>query len=121
MQGVAGAVKFLRAVAHRLAMGAYGGHVAGLQLAACQQIGHHCGIDPHQCIGRQGGAVQFVVTGGIEGQEFSAKCVRERPTCAGQHHGWVNRVSKVREHAVHAIERSARHQADEQLARLHRR
>ena len=66
LQGVAGSIKFLRTVAHRLPMGANSAHRFGRYTAFLQQRMHLPSVDVNQGIGGQGSVVQFVVAWGIE-------------------------------------------------------
>ena len=117
LQGVARAVEFLGAVAHGLPVGAEGADGAGRQAAALQQRLHHLGIGARQRVACKGRAVQFVVAGGVESQQLGAQGGRKggAGVVADPH----ARAGEVGQHAVDAVERGARHQADVQIGCAH--
>ena len=70
LQGVARAVKHLRAVPQSLAVRADGLHLAGRYAAGLEQRVHHLCIRARQCVGSQRGAVQLVCAGGVQGKKL---------------------------------------------------
>jgi hypothetical protein len=86
LQRIARAIEHLRAVAHGLAMGAYGCDLPGPDAGCSQQLLHHLCIVAHQCIGGQGGAMQLVLAAsGVEGQQLGAQCRVEAAAGMLQH------------------------------------
>ena len=69
LQRVAGA-EFLRAVAHRLPVGANRRNLASVCAGCGQQIRHNARIGMHQGIGGQRRTVQLVAPAGVEGQKL---------------------------------------------------
>ena len=83
----------------------------GNELEALQKVLHHLGIGSRQPIGRQRRPVEFIVAWRVQRPQRTAQIRCERP--AG-----VCKDLKIRgeisHHAIDAVQRSARHQADEQ-------
>jgi len=100
------------AVTHRLPMRADRGHVRSAQPAALQQFGHDVGVERGEPLRGNGAAVQFVGAGGVERQQFVAQG-RRQGAGGVRHHLRAALRRQVQHHPVHAVERRARHQADE--------
>ena len=66
LQRVAGAVEFLRAVAHRLPMGADCMDLRHAHAALPQQGVDYAGVNAHQRVGGQRSQVQFVVAAAVQ-------------------------------------------------------
>ena len=77
LQGVPGTVEALRPVTDCLPVRADGGHCAGPLAGLRQQHAHHTGIDPHQSVGGECRAMQFVVPARIECQQLGPKLGRK--------------------------------------------
>ena len=115
LQRIAGFTVDHGAVAHGLAMRPDGLNVARLKPLGLQQVLHHFGVEPGQCQPRALGQVQFIWRGLVQSQEAGAQGVIEGGVGVGQAQGAIG-VGEVGQHAIDPIERSARHQADEQPA-----
>ena len=70
LHGVADAIKSLRLVAHGLPMCANRLNLRILSARACKQLSNDFGVKANQGIGRECGAVQFILSPAVEGQKF---------------------------------------------------
>ncbi len=105
LQGVTRAVKLLWPVAHGLAMSAYGFDRRRSNTALRQQGRNLVCVQAHQTIGGQCGAVQFVICGGVQGQQFGPQSCGHGRAGVAQHPGLG--PIKVHQNRVHPVQRGA--------------
>ena len=94
-------------------MGPNGTHLLGLDVALGEQRLNHLGIQAAQGIGRQGTAVQLVWARLVQGQQLGTQWCVKRGVLVGQDLNLA--VGKVNQYPIHPVQRSAGHEADEQL------
>ena len=70
---------------HSLAVRADGPYIGGAELRRLKQLVDHIGIDPHERVGRQRGAVQLVRPAGVERQQLGLERGGKRQRCEARH------------------------------------
>ena len=97
----------------RLPMGADGDHLGWCHRCRFQQIRHGRGVNSRYGIACQGGAMQFIATGRVQGKQLTRELSRELAVDVSPHRRRIL-TAQADKHAIDAIERSAGHQSDEQ-------
>lgn len=98
------------AMAYGLPMAPDGGNTAVVEAGFGKKLFDAFGIDTSQSIGGQMAAFDFMVSAGIQGEQFFLQCRGERQECLLADSTAIE--AEMRNDAVYTIQAGARHQAD---------